>query len=74
MISSSVPPTPITSREPIVASAAWPSVSAIVAAPISAAPDQNNARRPTAASIRPETRPASTLPAANAATCRPPTE
>ena len=45
-----------------------------VAAPISAADDQNSVRRPIARSRRAEMIPATRLPAANAATCRPPVE
>ena len=51
-----------------------PSVSAIAPAPITAAEDQNSVRRPSARSTRPDAKPASTLPAANAATCSPPVE
>ena len=65
---------PMISSAPIVSTGVRPSVSATVAAPITAAPAQNTARRPTRASNRPELSPATTLPAANAATCSPPIE
>ena len=72
--SSSPPPKPMTSTEPTVTSAMRPAVNPIVPAPITAADDQNSARRPSARSSRAEITPATRLPAANAATCSPPVE
>ena len=64
----------MSSTEPTVAAATRPTVNPTVPAPISAADDQNSVRRPTARSRRAEIIPATRLPAANAATCRPPVE
>ena len=72
--STSPPPTPITRTEPTVAAATFPAVNPTAPAAITAAPDHSSARRPSPRSSRAATRPATMLPAANAATCSPPTE
>ena len=72
--SSRPPPTPMTSSDPMVTTAMRPAVNPIAPAAISAADDQNSARRPSARSIRAEITPATRAPAANAATCSPPIE
>ncbi len=70
--SNSPPPTPMTSTEPMVTAAVRPAVRPTAPRPISAAADQSSVRRPSARSSRADTRPATMLPAANAATCSPP--
>ena len=64
----------MTSTEPTVTSAICPAANPIAPAPMTAAPDQNSVRRPIPRSIRAAIAPATMAPAANAATCSPPTE
>jgi len=64
---------PITSTDPTVTSTMLPTVNPTTPAPNSAAADHNSLRRPSQPSSRAEARPATVLPAANAATCSPPT-
>jgi hypothetical protein len=63
----------MTSTAPIVTAATRPAVSPAAPAPITTAADQKSVRRPSARSSVAEIPPATMLPAANAATCRPPT-
>ncbi len=68
------PPTPIRAIDPIVAGTAPARVSRPAPVAITAAADQSSTVRPTARSSRGDRMPATALPAANAATCSPPTE